>query len=107
MRIKFKGQDLGEWNDLPTLREASLIKRELGMLPMQFGEALTEMDPDATRMLVAIMMTRNGTPTKWEDIDGDYGDFEVIQTDDEQAAAAQAAEQPEDELGKPAADESS
>lgn len=62
------------------------------MLPQQFAQAISEMDPEALSMLVAFMLTRGGTPTGYDDVDGEFDDFEVELDDDEKAEMGQPAE---------------
>lgn len=101
MKISFKGEFLGEFSGQPTLAEARLIKAKLGMLPLDFGEALNVGDPDALSMLVAIMLTRAGRPTDWDDVDGEYEDFNTELTPEEQKMVDEAMkEQGLDPLGK-------
>lgn len=89
MRIKFQGEDLGEWTGAPRLKEARMIKSTLGMLPGVFAEAVSEMDPDALSMLVALLKTRNGTHTAYSDVDGEITEFDVVLSDDEKRMAAE------------------
>ena len=83
MRIKWKGQDLGEFSGQPRVQEARLIKAELGLLPVEFGEAMNNGDPDAVSMMIAMMMTRSGKPTSWKDIEGEFDDFTTELSDAE------------------------
>jgi hypothetical protein len=85
MKISWKGQDLGEYNGAPRIEECRLIKRELGLLPMDFGQALQDGDPDATSMLVSIMLNRNGDDTTWDSVTGEMGDFDVEYNAEEKA----------------------
>lgn len=105
MRVKFKGEDLGEFSGQPRIQEARLIKAELGMLPMEFGEALNQADPDALSMVVAIMMARIGRRVSWRDIEGEYEDFQTELNDEEQArvneALKAAGQDPVGKDGKP------
>jgi hypothetical protein len=101
MKISFKGEYLGEFNGQPRLAEARLIKAKLGMLPMDFGEALNVGDPDALSMMVAIMLTRAGRPTEWDQVDGEYEDFETVLSAEEQKLVDEAmAAQGKDPVGK-------
>lgn len=106
MRVKFKGEDLGEFSGQPRIQEARLIKAELGMLPMEFGQALNQNDPDALSMVVAIMMNRCGRRVSWRDIEGEYEDFETELSDEEQARLNEVLEasgqDPVGKDGKPA-----
>lgn len=77
MRLKFKGEDLGEFSGKPTIKECRRIKQELKMLPMQFQMALDGADPEAMCLLVAIMKKRKGEDIDWEEIDGEMDDFVV------------------------------
>lgn len=89
MRIKFKGKDLGEWKGAPRLKEARLVKQTIGLLPQDFIEAVSQMDPDALCMLVSLMYTRNGQLVSYEEIDGEYEDFELELSDEEKRQAAE------------------
>lgn len=101
MRIKFKGEDLGEFNGQPRIQEARIIKRELGMLPMDFGMALNNGDPDALSMMVSIMMNRNNRPIHWDDVEGEYDDFDTELTPEEQAEVDEAMKRAgQDPVGK-------
>lgn len=108
MRIMFKGENLGEWDGNPTLREAREIKKELGLLPTEFGQALTDSDPDAVSMFLSMMLTRAGKPIRWDEVDANADDLEAVPTNDAereaveaaQAAARKAAGEPDEESGK-------
>jgi hypothetical protein len=89
MRIKFQGEDLGEWKGAPRLKEARLVKQKLGLLPQQFAEAVSEMDPDAMSMMVSLLYTRAGKQVALEDIDGEFTDFDIELTDEEKRQAAE------------------
>lgn len=89
MHIKFKGEDLGEWRGAPRLKEARLVKQKLGMLPQEFVEAVSAMDPDAMAMLVSLLYARNGKVVPFEAIDGEYEDFQAEPTDEEKRQAAE------------------
>lgn len=102
MHIKFKGEDLGEFNGQPRLAEARLIKKELSMLPLEFAEALQKADPDAMCMLVAIMLARAGRSVAWDQIDGEFTDIESVLTAEEQAQVDAAEKGGADVLGKDA-----
>jgi len=51
------------------------------------------MDPDAWAIFVAIMLTRSGKPTNFEDVDGEYDDLEVVVTEKAAARAKADAEE--------------
>lgn len=93
MRIKYKGEDLGEWSGMPTLQEARRIKAELDLLPHQFRTALATNDPDALCMHAVIMLARNGKDAGLDDIDGEYSDIEYILSDEEKALIAAAQDE--------------
>ncbi len=102
MLIKWQGHDLGNFSGQPRVQEARMIKAELGMLPLEFGEAMNAGDPDAVSMLVAIMQARaTGRPVNWRDVEGEFDDFETELTDEELATVnAQLAENGQDPVGK-------
>lgn len=90
MQVKFKDEALGEWTGKPSLRESRQLKRDLGMLPGEFSQALNDQDPDAMSWLVALLIARkNGVDVSqgigWEDIDGNYDDIEIELNKDEEA----------------------
>lgn len=91
MRIKYHWQGKAyEWDGID-LDEAEKIKAELvdedgkAMLPLQFDRALLMGDPSAIKMMVALIQTRSGTPTNFEDVKGKVKDFriELIDEDDD------------------------
>lgn len=90
MHIKFKGEDLGEWKGAPRLKEARLVKQKIGLLPQEFVEAVSAMDPDALCMLVSLMYARNGKVIPYETIDGEYEDFQVEPSEEEKRQAAES-----------------
>lgn len=89
MRIKFKGRDLGEWKGAPRLKEARLVKQKIGLLPQEFIESVSQMDPDALCMLVSLMYGRNNEQVSYDSIDGEYEDFELELSDEEKRQAAE------------------
>lgn len=89
MYIKFKGEDLGEWRGAPRIKEARLIKRTLGLLPGEFGNAVGEMDPDALGLLVSILYSRKGKDIPFEDVDGEILDFQIELSDEEKRQGAE------------------
>jgi hypothetical protein len=89
MRIIFKKQDLGEWRGAPRLKEARTVKHRLGMLPEEFNDAITRMDPDALCMLISLLKYRNGEQVSYEEIDGEYEDFDVQLSEEEKKQAAE------------------
>lgn len=89
MHIKFKGEDLGEWKGAPRLKEARIVKQKVGLLPQEFVEAVSVMDPDALCMLVSLMYARNGKVVPYETIDGEYEDFQVELSETEKTQQAE------------------
>ncbi len=89
MYIKFKGEDLGEWRGAPRIKEARLVKRTLGLLPGEFGNAVGEMDPDALGLLVSILYSRKGKDIPFEEVDGEILDFQIELSEEEKRQAAE------------------
>lgn len=77
MLVKWKGQDLGEYSGLPTLKEARKVRSMTGMLPEAFLDGLEKGDPDCVVTLVVIMLSRNGEEVRFDSIDGEYSDFVI------------------------------
>lgn len=122
MKVKIKGETIGEWprGGVPTIKEMRRVKSELGFKhPARFVAAALsfdvvdladEFDPDALAMWVALVKTRAGTPTEYEDVDFDFADLAVELTEGEKAedAEAEGKGQPSDEPDdKTTTDESS
>lgn len=84
MRIKWKGEDLGEF-DRMSLKEARYVKHAIGMLPSDFDRHLEKSDPDCIAVLVAIMYRRQDKDCDWEELDGDINDLFVVYTEAEKA----------------------
>ena len=73
-----------EWEyDQPTLKELRFIKARTDLSGREFGEGLIANDPDAVTALMAILHQRSGVELRWEDVDLDFDDFEVIPDADE------------------------
>lgn len=94
MQVKFKEETLGEWTGKPSLKEARQLKRDLGMLPGEFSEAMQNQDPDAMCWLIALLRARkNGADVSqgigWEEVDGDYNDLTITLNQDEQIQLAE------------------
>jgi hypothetical protein len=100
MRITWKGRDLGEWRGMPNLQEARRIKTDLGLLPAEFNDAIERMDPDALCELVALLFTRAGTPTRLDEVDGEFDDFGFTLSDEEKAALSDDERKALDDWGK-------
>lgn len=107
MRIKWQGEDLGEYSGVPTIRECRFIKQQIKMLPNDFQQALDDADPDATAIMVAILKARKGEDIDWREIDGELEDLDVTYNAAEkkmmkeaQEAQKKAAEGNDEDAGK-------
>lgn len=99
-------RDLGIRNPITFLNRAIMLQVEVPLIgtdgkPVKdekTGKILTQDQPnedfdmDCLAMLIALMMTRLGRPTDFEDIDGDISkDFEIDMTEEEKAQLAEEA----------------
>lgn len=73
--------------DQPTLRELRRIKARTAMNSREYGEGLTGGDPEATTALIDLLHRREGIELRWDDIDLDFDDFDIVPTAMEEAAA--------------------
>lgn len=88
--------------DTATLRvgEMRALKKASGMKIKDFTEGLADADPDALTALVWLAKRRAGEHIKFDDLDFELGDFDVIEPDDPQDAAGDGdtpADPPDDD----------
>ena len=75
-----------EWEfDAPTLKELRTIKKLTGFAGLAFGEAISESDPEALAALLYILHERDKISVPFDDVDLDFNDFEMRETDAEVA----------------------
>lgn len=80
-----------EWSyDQPTLKEMRHIKSRTGYSTAEFTAGMGTGDPDAMTALIDLLHRRASIALRWDDIDLDYDDFEIIPTDEESALAEAA-----------------
>lgn len=87
--------------DTATLRvgEMRALKKASGLKIKDFTEGLAESDPDALTALVWLAKRRCGEHIKFDDLDFDLSDFEIVEADDTDAAAGDApADPPADDV---------
>lgn len=89
MIVKWKGQDLGEFSGMPTLKEARKLRSMIGMLPEEWLQGLQKADPDCFIALVVIMLSRNGQEVRFDSVDGEFTDLDIVQTEEEQRRQAE------------------
>jgi dihydroxyacid dehydratase/phosphogluconate dehydratase len=79
-----------------TLKEMRTVKKLTGMSGKAYGDAASEMDPEAIAVMVYVLHTRDKIKIPFNDIDLDFSDFEMEETEEEtkarEAAEAEAAE---------------
>jgi hypothetical protein len=73
-----------EWDfDAPTLRELRTIKKLTGLTGKGFAEASEESDPDAMAALIYVLHQRDKIKIQFDDVDLDFSDFEMIESEEE------------------------
>jgi hypothetical protein len=73
-----------EWLFLgPKLKEMRTIKKLTGFTGMDFIEAADSLDPDAVTALLYILHQRDKITVPFDDIDIDFEDFDMIETEQE------------------------
>lgn len=76
-----------EWMfDSPTLKELRMIKKLTGFNGVDFAEAAEQSDPEALASLLYVLHKRSGITIPYDDIDLDFSDFDMIETEDERKA---------------------
>jgi hypothetical protein len=76
-----------EWEfDSPTLRELRSIKKLTGLNGVAFSEAAEQSDPEALAALLWVLHKRSGITVPFDDVDLDFGDFEMVETEAERLA---------------------
>lgn len=71
------------WFEGPTLKELRMIKKLTGMTGMDYATAADTGDPDAVSALIYILHKRDKIEVPWDDIDLDFNDFEMEETEAE------------------------
>lgn len=86
-----------DWEfDGMTLREMREVKKKTGLKVVEFAKAGDDGDPEAIAALIYILHKRNKIVLPFDDVDLDFNDFEIVPTDEEQAAMDAAASKTED-----------
>ncbi|WP_157251127.1 hypothetical protein [Nonomuraea typhae] len=71
-----------EWDGMPTLAEARVIKAHTRMSTYQFLDALVEGDADALTALLLILYRRSGEQIPFDEIDCDLRKLHFIEPDE-------------------------
>jgi len=77
------------------LKELRMIKALTGLSAAEFAAAGDTGDPDALAALICILHKRDKINIALDDVDVDFDDFEMIETEEEKAAIAAAEREAE------------
>jgi len=73
-----------EWDfDVPTLKEMRQIKKLTGLAGQDFAQASEAMDPEAIAALLYVMHKRDKITIPFDDIDINFTDFHMTETEEE------------------------
>ena len=95
-----------EWDfDSPKLKEMRTIKKLTGLAGQDFADGMMEMDPDALTAVIYILHKRDKITIPFDDIDLDFNDFDMKETEEERQSrekleAAESGESGKAESGK-------
>jgi hypothetical protein len=90
VQVFWQKRDLGEFRGMPRLKEARKIRSMTGLLPEQWFNGLEQGDPDCFVSLVVIMLSRNGEEVRFDSVDGEYDDLDIIFSEEEKKKQANA-----------------